>query len=71
MGALVQLDATSFAWLIDRGPSLALHGAIDGATGAGPAVVLRPAADLHDYVTLLEQVCTWCGLPAGPLFCVP
>jgi hypothetical protein len=33
MGALVQLDASSLPWLSDGGPSLALHGAIDDATG--------------------------------------
>ena len=33
MGALVQLDASLFPWLGDRGPQLTLHGAIDDATG--------------------------------------
>src|SRR5512138_3032718 len=32
-GTLVQLDASVFAWLEARGPQLALHGAIDDATG--------------------------------------
>jgi transposase len=48
MGALVQLDASPFAWLEDRGPTLALHGAIDDATGtarapADAAAAWRPA----------------------------
>ena len=62
-GALVQLDASPFAWLEDGGPQLALHGAIDDATGAGLALTLRPTEDLHGYVTLLEQLCTRYGLP--------
>ena len=63
MGALVQLDASLFAWLEDRGPVLALHGAIDGATGTGLALVFRPAEDLHGYGTLLHTICTTYGLP--------
>jgi len=62
-GALVQLDASPFPWLRDGGPRLALHGAIDDATGAGLALYLRPTEDLHGYVALLEQLCTRYGLP--------
>jgi transposase len=62
-GALVQLDASPFAWLRDGGPRLALHGAIDDATGTGLALYLRPTEDLHGYVALLEQLCTRYGLP--------
>jgi hypothetical protein len=62
-GALVQLDASPFAWLQDGGPPLALHGGIDDATGAGLALYLRPTEDLHGYVALLEQICTRYGLP--------
>ena len=32
-GLLWQTDASSHAWLEDRGPIMALHGAIDDATG--------------------------------------
>ena len=63
MGALVQLDASLFAWLEDRGPVLALHGAIDDATGTGLALVFRPAEDLHGYGTLLHTLGTTYGLP--------
>lgn len=63
MGALVQLDASPFAWLEDRGPQLALHGAIDDATGTGVALYFRPTEDLHGYVTLLNMICTTYGLP--------
>jgi transposase len=62
-GALVQLDASPFAWLEDRGPALALHGAIDDATGTGLVLVFRPTEDLHGYGTLLQQLCTTYGLP--------
>ncbi len=63
MGALVQLDASPFAWLEDRGPALALHGAIDDATGTGLALYFRPTEDLHGYATLLHALCTTRGLP--------
>jgi transposase len=63
MGALVQLDASPFAWLEDRGPALALHGAIDDATGTGLALTFRPTEDLHGYATLLHTLCTTYGLP--------
>ena len=63
MGSLVQLDASAFAWFETRGPVLALHGAIDDATGAILALHLRPTEDLHGYVTLLRQLVTAYGLP--------
>ena len=63
MGSLVQLDASPFAWLETRGPQLALHGAIDDATGTVLALVFRPTEDLHGYVTLLQQLVTGYGLP--------
>jgi hypothetical protein len=62
-GALVQLDASLFAWLGDRGPQLTLHGAIDDATGTGVALYFRPHEDLHGYATLLRIICTTYGLP--------
>ena len=61
MGALVQLDASLFPWLGDRGPQLTLHGAIDDATGL--ALYFRPHEDLHGYATLLRILCTTYGLP--------
>lgn len=63
MGALVQLDASPFAWLQARGPAMTLHGAIDDATGTVLALVFRPAEDLHGYATLLYQLGTRYGLP--------
>jgi hypothetical protein len=63
MGALVQLDASLFAWFGDRGPQLTLHGAIDDATGTGLALYFRPHEDLHGYSVLLRRLCTTYGLP--------
>ncbi len=63
MGSLVQLDASAFAWFESRGPVLALHGAIDDATGAILALHFRPTEDLHGYVTLLRELVTAYGLP--------
>ncbi|MGH7375008.1 MAG: ISNCY family transposase, partial [Candidatus Rokuibacteriota bacterium] len=63
MGSLVQLDASPFAWLETRGPQLALHGAIDDATGTVLALYFRPTEDLHGYVILLQQLVTTYGLP--------
>jgi len=63
MGALVQLDASPFAWLEDRGPTLTLHGAIDDATGTGLALYFRPTEDLHGYATLLHTIGLTYGLP--------
>jgi transposase len=63
MGALVQLDASPFAWLEGRGPAMSLHGAIDDATGTVLALVFRPTEDLHGYATLLHQLGTTYGLP--------
>ena len=65
MGALVQLDASVFAWLETRGPQLTLHGAIDDATGTVLALHFQPTEDLHGYVTLLRQLVTTHGLPVA------
>src|SRR5713101_6341495 len=63
MGALVQLDASPFAWLEARGPVMNLHGAIDDATGTVLALHFRPTEDLHGYTTLLRALATDYGLP--------
>ena len=54
-GALVQLDASLFAWLGDRGPRDDLHGAIDDATGTVLALYFRPTEDLHGYAIVLRS----------------
>src|SRR4029450_5794444 len=63
MGALVQLDASPFAWLETRGPVMSLHGAIDDATGTVLALHFRPTEDLHGYATLLHTLATQYGVP--------
>jgi len=63
MGALVQLDASPFAWLEDRGPVMSLHGAIDDATSTVLALHFRPTEDLHGYATVLRALATQYGLP--------
>jgi transposase len=63
MGALVQLDASPFAWLEARGPVMSLHGAIDDATSTVLALHFRPTEDLHGYTTVLRALVTQYGLP--------
>jgi hypothetical protein len=63
MGQLVQLDASPFPWLEDRGPTAALHGLIDDATSIPLALWFRPTEDLHGYTTVLEQTCRQYGVP--------
>ncbi len=63
MGLLVQLDASPFAWLEDRGPTATLHGLIDDATSRPLALWFRPTEDLHGYLTVLGQTCRAYGLP--------
>src|SRR5713226_9598806 len=63
MGALVQLDASPFAWLEARGPVMSLHGAIDDATSTVLALHFRPTEDLHGYATVFQQMFTQYGRP--------
>jgi hypothetical protein len=63
LGQLVQLDASPFAWLEDRGPMAALHGLIDDATSIPLALWFRPTEDLHGYTTVLGQTCRKYGVP--------
>lgn len=63
LGQLVQLDASPFAWLEDRGPTATLHGLIDDATSLPLALWFRPTEDLHGYTTVLGQTCREYGVP--------
>jgi len=62
MGRLVLVDGSPFDWL-GTGTPLLLLGAIDDATSTVLALHLRPAEDLHGYLTLLQQLAERHGLP--------
>ena len=64
-GMLVQIDASPFAWLEDRGPLCTLHGAIDDATGKVLALHFRPTEDTNGYLNLLWKTVTSFGVPRG------
>ena len=62
-GMLWQTDASTHAWLEERGPAMALHGAIDDATGVVVAAVFRPTEDLIGYLTILDKGIRAYGVP--------
>ena len=62
MGRLVLIDGSPFDWL-GTGMPLMLLGAIDDATSTILALHLRPAEDLHGYLTLLQRLAQHHGLP--------
>jgi transposase len=62
-GALVQIDGSPHAWLEDRGPRLSVLAALDDATGAILALVLREQEDSHGYFLLLAQLIRTHGVP--------
>jgi hypothetical protein len=62
MGRLVLVDGSPFDWL-GTGTFLFLLGAIDDATSQVLALHLRPAEDLHGYLTLLQRVAAPHGVP--------
>ena len=62
-GMLVQIDASPFAWLEDRGPVMSLHGAIDDATGMVLGLSFRLQEDTLGYMRVLKQMITKHGVP--------
>lgn len=62
-GMLLQMDASPFAWLEERGPKAALLGAVDDATGQIMGLLLRPSEDQDGYFTLLRAIVANHGLP--------
>ena len=62
MGRLVLVDGSPFDWLGTGTPRFLL-GAVDDATSRVLALHLRPAEDLHGYLTLLQRVATRHGVP--------
>ena len=55
-GMLIQIDASTHDWLEGRGPWLALHGAIDDATGKILALHFRPTEDDEVVVGLAVEL---------------
>jgi transposase len=62
MGSLVLIDGSKFDWL-GTGTPVLLLGAIDDATSTVLALHVRPAEDLHGYLTLLGRLAAHYGLP--------
>src|SRR5690554_2370987 len=64
-GFLIQIDASPYKWLEERGPMLHLHGAIDDATSKVLGLYFRPTEDLKGYLELMKQVIFNHGRPRG------
>ena len=62
-GQLVQIDASLYAWLEERGPRLSLVGGIDDATRNVVGAVFREQEDQQGYIEMIEQVETRYGAP--------
>jgi len=62
-GLLSQFDASPFTWLEERGPELALHGAIDDATGKVQGLYFTLNESLEGYFRVLLQVVQNFGVP--------
>jgi hypothetical protein len=59
---MVQIDASPFDWL-GNGSMLALHGAIDDATGKILALWLEPTECLFGYFHVLDRMIRKYGVP--------
>ena len=64
-GMLWQIDATPYAWLEDRAPAFALHGAIDDATGIVVGAVFRPNECREGYSLVMQEGIRKYGIPLG------
>jgi hypothetical protein len=62
LGEMVQIDASPFDWL-GNGSMLALHGAIDDATGKIFALWLEPTECLFGYFHVLDRMIRTFGVP--------
>jgi transposase len=62
LGEMVQIDASPFDWLCN-GSMLALHGAIDDATGKILALWLEPTECLVGYFHVLDRMIRNFGVP--------
>lgn len=63
-GMMLQTDASTHAWLEERGPKLTLLGFIDDATGKVPAARFQQEAeDTAGYLRITRQVVETVGIP--------
>lgn len=62
-GMLLQMDASPYAWLEDRGPRADLLGVIDDATSKIVELLFRPSEDQEGYLLLLRNIALRHGLP--------
>lgn len=54
-----------YAWLEDRAPALALHAAIDDATGIVVGGIFRPTECHEGYSLVMQQGIKQYGIPLG------
>jgi hypothetical protein len=64
-GLLFQIDASQHTWLEERGPHLALVGAIDDATNQVVGALFREHEDAAGYFLLLQDIAVRLGLPVA------
>ena len=62
-GMLIQIDGSQHRWLGDDHPQLALHLAVDDATGKALAARFRPDEDTCGYFELLGDLIGSHGIP--------
>lgn len=62
-GMMWQIDASPYAWLEDRGPSLTLHAIIEDATGEVVAAAFRSTETLEGCVTVMIDALRRKGVP--------
>lgn len=64
-GMLIQVDASPYDWLEERGPKLTLHGAIDDATGKLLGLYFTPEECTYGYLQVLFQILENHGVPSS------
>ncbi len=65
-GLLILWDGSPHAWLEARGPTCALVGAMDDATGELlPGATFVPEEDTVSYLRLLQTLVSRCGIPVA------
>lgn len=64
-GFLVQMDASPYAWLEERGPKMSLHGSIDDATSKILGAHFRLQEDLIGHLHVVWQIAQNHGIPVS------